>query len=327
MVTSTQVDQSPPIANVAQPGDVSKASVLSTTFKNSTWIIDTGASDHMTKDSNQLQSFFSSPKSIISTANGSTSLISGEGFVILSNTLTLDIVLVVPSLEYNLLFVGQITSTLNCTVTFWPLFCVFQDILTRKILGYGVRRGNLYYLELTENGGMKFSQANQSISKETTQETLWLWHWRLGHLSFDYLRKLKPYFFPLNDSKFQCDTCDLAKSHRIPYLPSLNKSSIPFAAIHSDVWGPTKIPSISKARYFVTFIDECTRMTWVSLLTNKSDVYQAFQEFHNMVSTQNQTQIRVLQSDNGAEYVNAFFDKFLRHLGIRHQTSCTYTPQ
>jgi hypothetical protein len=172
MVTSTQVDQSPPIANVAQPGDVSKASVLSTTFKNSTWIIDTGASDHMTKDSNQLQSFFSSPKSVISTANGCTSLISGEGSVILSNTLTLDIVLVVPSLEYNLLFVGQITSTLNCTVTFWPLFCVFQDILTRKILGYGVRRGNLYYLELTENGGMKFSQANQTSSKETAQETI-----------------------------------------------------------------------------------------------------------------------------------------------------------
>jgi transposase InsO family protein len=68
-------------------------------------------------------------------------------------------------------------------------------------------------------------------------------------------------------------------------------------------------------------------MIWVSLITNKSDVYQAFQEFHNMVSTQYQTQIRVLQSDNGAEYVNAFFDKFLRHLGICHHTSCTYTPQ
>ena len=237
MVTSTQVDQSPPTINVAQPGDVSKASVSSTTSKNNTWIIDTGASDHMTKDSNQLQSFFSSPKSVISTTNGSTSPISGEGSVILSNTLTLDTVLVVPSLAYNLLSVCQITSTLfNCTVTFWPLFCVFQDILTRKILGYGIRRGNLYYLELTENGGMKFIQANQTSSKETTQETIWLWHRRLGHLSFGYLRKLKPHLFStVNDSTFQCDTCDLAKSHRIPYLPSLNKSSIPFAVIHSDV--------------------------------------------------------------------------------------------
>ena len=32
-------------------------------------------------------------------------------------------------------------------------FCVFQDILTRKILGYGVRRSKLYYLKLTEKGG------------------------------------------------------------------------------------------------------------------------------------------------------------------------------
>ena len=68
-------------------------------------------------------------------------------------------------------------------------------------------------------------------------------------------------------------------------------------------------------------------MTLVTLLTNKSDVYQAFQEFHNMVRTQYQTQIRVLQSDNGTGYVNTSFTKFLRHLGIRHQTSCTYTPQ
>jgi len=105
MVTSTEVDQSPPTTNVAQIGGVSKASVFSTTSKNSTWIIDTGASDHMTRDSNQLQSFFPSPKSVISTANGSTSPISGEGSIILSDTLTLDTVLVVPSLEYNMLFV------------------------------------------------------------------------------------------------------------------------------------------------------------------------------------------------------------------------------
>ena len=111
----------------------------------------------MTWDSSQLKSILPSSQSVISTANGITSLINGEGSVILSNTLTLDTVLVVPSLKYNLLSVSQISSTLACTVTFWPSFCVFQDILTRKILGYGVRRGKLYYLELLENGGSKIS--------------------------------------------------------------------------------------------------------------------------------------------------------------------------
>ena len=60
-----------------------------------------------------------------------------------------------------------------------------------------------------------------------------------------------------------------SKSHHITFLPSLNKSSVPFEVIHSDVWRPTKIPYISKARYFVTFIDECTRMTWLSLIHKK----------------------------------------------------------
>ena len=166
MMASTEESQSQPTTNVAHLSTVGKISVLSATSKNSTWIIDTGASDHMTRDSGQLQSVLLSPQSVIFTANDSTAPITGEGSVILSNTLTLDTVLVVPTLDYNLLSVSQITSTLACTVTFWPSFCVFQDILTQKILSYGVRRGKLYYLELTKNGGSKFSQANQTSSED-----------------------------------------------------------------------------------------------------------------------------------------------------------------
>ena len=164
MMTSSEENQPLPITNVAHPCIIGKESVFSATSKNKTWIIDTGVSNHMTRDFSQLKYVLPSSQSVISTANGSTSPITGEGSVILSNTLTLDTVLVIPSLEYNILSVSQITSTLACTVTFWPSFCVFQNILTRKILGYGVRRGKLYYLELTENGGSKISQANQTSS-------------------------------------------------------------------------------------------------------------------------------------------------------------------
>ena len=96
-------------SHVAHPGIIGKASVFSATSKNRTWIIDIGASDHMTWDSNELKYVFFSSQSVISTANGSTSPITGEGSVILSNALTLDTVLVIPSLEYNLLSVSQIT--------------------------------------------------------------------------------------------------------------------------------------------------------------------------------------------------------------------------
>ena len=155
--------------------------------------------------------------------------------------------------------------------------------------------GIIFIIWSNRKRGGKLSQTHQANSKDKAETLVWLWHRRLGHLSFGYLKKLKPLLFSnISNLEFKCETCELTKSHRIAYLPSLNKSSEPFAVIHSDVWGPAKVPSFSHARYFVTFIDECTRMTWISLLQNKSDVSTAFQEFHKMVKNQYQRPIRTL---------------------------------
>ena len=131
-------------AHVAQSGMNGKVS------SNSSWIIDTGASDHMINDPSLLTTVKPSSQNVVSTADGTPTPVIGEGSIVLSETLTLESVLVVPSLAYNLLSVGQIILALACIVTFYPSFCVFQDILTRRILGYGVKRGKLYYLDLTE---------------------------------------------------------------------------------------------------------------------------------------------------------------------------------
>ena len=68
---------------------------------------------------------------------------------------------------------------------------------------------------------------------------------------------------------------------------------------------------MSKANYFITFIDECTRMTWVSFLHKKSDASTIYQEFHNMVKTQFQKQIQVLQSNNSMEFLANSFGNYL----------------
>nr|KYP50692.1 hypothetical protein KK1_027509 [Cajanus cajan] len=77
---------------------------------NSTWIIDLGATDHMTFDSRQISSLKPSLKELIFTANGNTTSVIGNGSLNLTNNLTLDSVLVVPSLVYNLLSISQITT-------------------------------------------------------------------------------------------------------------------------------------------------------------------------------------------------------------------------
>ena len=83
-------------------------------------------------------------------------------------------------------------------------------------------------------------------------------------------------FSQLTDSSFKCDICELAKSHRVTFPISMNKSPVPFMVVHSDVWGPAKISSLNGARWFVSFIDDHTRMTWVCLMKSKNEVSSLF---------------------------------------------------
>lgn len=89
---------------------------ISTLVSNSAWIIDSGATDHMTFDSRQVSPFKPSSQKSVSTANGSSASVIGEKSLSLTNTLNLDSVLVVPSLNYDLLsrFQNHHCFTLCC---------------------------------------------------------------------------------------------------------------------------------------------------------------------------------------------------------------------
>ena len=94
------------------------------------------------------------------------------------------------------------------------------------------------------------------------------------------MKKLFPSLFAYFDvSSFQCDVFELAKSHRASFPLTLNKSPTPFMIIHFDVWGPSKFATLDGSRWFVTFIDDCTRMTWVCLMKSKSKVNLLFKIF------------------------------------------------
>ncbi|KAK2988104.1 hypothetical protein RJ640_023853 [Escallonia rubra] len=317
-------------ALAAVAGNGGKALNMSTLVTNSAWIIDSGATDHMTFDSRQVSTLKQSSQKFVTTANGTPAPIVGEGHLPLTSNMNLDSVLVVPSLDYNLLPVSQITTALFCVVIFWPNFCVFKDIHTKQMIGCGVRRGKLYYLDLVSKSSDKLRRAlmvNDSEG-EMQKSEIWFWHRCLGHASFGYLKKLFPSLFTKCDvSSFQCEVCELAKSHRVSFPLALNKSPDPFMIIHSDVWGPSKVNSLGGSRRFVTFIDDCTRMIWVQLMKSKSEVNVLFQQFCKMIHTQYNVRIQVLRSDNGGEYLSAELQQYLKAHGIIHQTTCSNTPQ
>ncbi|WVZ17273.1 hypothetical protein V8G54_010255 [Vigna mungo] len=117
----------------------------------------------------------------------------------------------------------------------------------------------------------------------------------------------------------------IERRNRILAMASLNKSIVPFMLIHSDVWGPSKISSLRGSRWFVTFIDYCTRMTWLWLMKSKGEVNLIIQKFHKMIETQYNAKVQVLSSDNCGKYQSLDLKRNLEAYGIIHQTTCPNT--
>jgi Integrase core domain len=157
-------------------------------------------------------------------------------------------------------------------------------------------------VEMIEVGGSEMS----------TKKVLILDHQLIMHPSFHVLSMLYPSLFEKTDkSKLVCDACELGKLTRSSYVSSGHRSSCIFDLIHFDIWGPCFTNSMNGYRYFIIFIDCFSRVTWVYLMKNKSEVFDCFKYFHRSIQTQYGTIVKVLRSDNGTEYTNRIFREYL----------------
>lgn len=195
------------------------------------------------------------------------------------------------------------------------------------MIGIARVKGGLYYFEDDECRDKKATMAEISLPY-VSKKDVFLWQYRLGHPNFHYLKRLFPSLFINKDpKKFHCEICQLAKHTRVSFPAKPYSESSPFFLVHSDVWGPSRIHNVTSTRWFITFIDDQTRVCWVYLFQEKSEVAKIFQSFHAMVKNQFQTTIKVLRTDNGTEYFKTLLGDFLATNGIIHQSSCTDTPQ
>lgn len=74
-------------------------------------------------------------------------------------------------------------------------------------------------------------------------------------------------------------------------------------------------------------VDDFSRMTWLYLLHNRSEVLNCFQSFCNDIYNQHSTMIKVLSTDNALEYKSNHFQQFLKDHGILRESSCAHNPQ
>ena len=265
------------------------------------WVIDSGASSHMTGFPSVLTAY--RPETSIPDvriADGRSCPVLGSGQSRATSSLPLQNVLYIPGFPANLLSISAITKALHCGVFFFPHHCVFQDLDTSRRIGLGRENGRGIY-ELVADSPSTGLQALFALSASSISlHDSFLWHCRLGHPSFVKLKEILPW---LHLSQFHCESCELGKHHRSSY-PSRTglPTHRPFDLVHCDVWGPAPHPSPTGGKYYMVFVDDYTRATWTYILKSRQEVLSRVQHFLIEIITQYDTIVKVLRTDNALEF-------------------------
>ncbi|CAD6985988.1 unnamed protein product, partial [Tilletia controversa] len=321
------------------------------------WIIDSGASSHMTPH-NELFSDIRPDSTSVMTADGKRLRAQGRGNVTLVITnpkwdeITLYDVLHVPGLECNLVSVHQLNKD-HLKVEFTlKLEARVTDPFNKDfvIIGSWSAASQAYLLPTVgclENANVSAFAASCSDVRSAASEAgelapppsnaqvfrLWsLWHPRLGHLGNAALPLLAQnsvglpaLLYKRNASRqLLCETCSLTKIKKSPFPTSTTKTHRALELVHADLTGRIIAKSLGGAEYIAVLVDDFTRMMWVLPLVRKSDFVEKFIEWRNEVVPY-KGQLACLRTDGGGEFNNAALHAALG--GARHERSCAYTAQ
>ena len=153
-----------------------------------------------------------------------------------------------------------------------------------------------------------------------------LWHRRYGHVGFRSLEILAANqmvdgfdYQKSSETKF-CEPC-IDRKHRRSTFPSTGgkRASEILELIGSDVCGKLDTKFLSGAENSLTLIDDKSRLTWVYVLKQESEVCSKFVELKTMIEKATGKQVKKLHPDNGGEYVAKDFEHYLKSNGLRHQ--------
>ena len=245
--------------------------------RNIPWIIDTGATNHMTCSTSCFTNINASISYSLKLPNGHNVPVTHTGTIQLTKSILLADVLCVPSFSFNLLSTKKLSISLTYCLFFFSDYCFIQDLVSWTTIGKGEVRNDLYHLQLPTNVSSTalaetvavFPQQNAFITTSVinTMNVYDLWHCRLGHVLFPRLGLISD---PI---------CPMANHHRLPFPISHHKSSHIFEMIHCDIWGPYSTTAYDGSKYFLTIIDDFSRSTWLYLLKNKSESRKCIESF------------------------------------------------
>ena len=230
------------------------ANVVSSSSLNSMlWVLDTGATYHMTPNK-------------VRCTGGEVLDVEGSGVIRLAKC-TLKDLLHVPCLKTNLISLQKFIKNIGWRFIFDDDDCFVCDKVNGMQIFTVKREAGLLLLDEDLASNLSSTHLLRIV------ETLELLHRCMGHPTFELLRWSFPSLYKNVDMRnVFYDACELAKHRRSSFKSSDERCLKPFERIHSDVWGPCHVQGLNGHRWFIVFVDDCTRFTWVYLLKSKADM-------------------------------------------------------
>ncbi|XP_072087042.1 uncharacterized protein [Arachis hypogaea] len=216
------------------------------TFSPHTWVIDSGATDHVSFSLANFYSYQHIKPILVKLPNGHQTITNIAGTVIFSNKLYLTGVLYIPCFTFNLLSVSKAAKQLKCHFSISDTTCEVQDRSTWKIIGYANENGGLYTLTIpaltpqssnstaltsshpkhtsTVAGHITHTTSGSSTLHiaDSVKDITTLWHFRLGHIPIDRMHVIKRNYPLIEYTKNMkpCDFCHFAKQKNLPFVNS-----------------------------------------------------------------------------------------------------------
>src|SRR6202522_4191402 len=286
-------------------------------------LYDSGCTNHISPYRNRFENFQTIIPRHFRAANKQTFSSTGKGELVIDvpsgtgdTQLRLHDVLYSAEVGYTLVSVGRLDEA-GFTVKFGGGKCVLvgEDGVEVGVVPKTSTR--IYKVEHEE--------AVANVAEERL--TLDALHRRMGHISLDAARKLlkdkmitgiRLVYSPTKD--FFCASCVYAKATRkpAPKMRESERADVFGGEVHSDLWGKAPVESRGGKKYYVTFIDDKTRLTHLYLLAKKDETAKCYKQYEAWVETQMGAKIKVLNSDRGGEYQGEEFVEYLKSKGT-HQ--------
>lgn len=328
--------------NSANVSVVLSASCGSAKVNSDSWIIDSGATHHMTPNEDYFSNLDRNVKEEITLADGSTTPALGRGTVNAKIKNGLSMIekfsapntLLAPGLDHGILSVRTLIENKK-KIIFDEQGCSICDE-NGELLIKAEQQGRLYVVGAEPcSRDAKLNNVSSRVNERMLP--LDMWHKRMMHVSKWKILEMSKTNSVVGmnvaaDLPTKCDDCLAGKSTRqpfpkdnIPVEDNTKKTSV-LDLVHSDLMGPIDVESWGKNRYLLSFVDDASRYVHVRFLKHKSQAFEEFKKWKVEVERQTGKKLKRLRTDNGLEFCSKQWTEFCEAEGICHETTMVYTP-